>query len=69
MEVKKLIVLGTLVAVLAGLLLSNITDTSASIADSSIPDNEVASNQSKADNSCASASITITMTTAPMPDE
>lgn len=66
---KRLIALAALLAMLVGLLLSGIGDTGISIANTSIPDNEVTSSQSKANNSSSSATITITMTTAPLPDE
>lgn len=67
---KRLIVLVALVSVLAGLVLLGISDTSASIADANIPDNQITSSQSEEDNSdSASATITITWTTAPLPDE
>jgi len=57
-----------LVSVLMGLLLSGISDTRASIADTSIPDDKVTS--CGTDNSdSASAMITITWTTAPLNDE
>ena len=49
------------VAVSVGLLLSRMPITSASIANTGIPDNEVTSNQSGANNSSASATITIRM--------
>jgi len=44
------------------LLVSGISDTSASLADTSIPDNEIASSISGVNNSSASATITITWT-------
>ena len=66
---ERLIVLVTLLAILAGLLLLGIVDTSASIADASIPD-EIVSNVNQTGNSdTASAIITIIMRTAPLPDE
>lgn len=58
-------VLVTLLAILAGLLLSGISDTSASIADTSILDNEITASQGEPNNSCATATITITMYTLP----
>lgn len=65
---KELIVLIILVVILAGFLLSNIDDTSASATDTDVPDNKLINNPSKADasNSSASATITIRMTTAPL---
>lgn len=65
---KRPVALVALLRILAGFLLSGITDASASIADSSTPDDEVAS--SVAENSdSASATVTITWQTAPMLDE
>lgn len=60
---KRLIVLVALPALLVGFVLSNTADTSTSISDTSIPDNEVASSISEANNSPASATITVTWTT------
>jgi hypothetical protein len=57
-----LIVLLVLVVVLASSSASPVSDTSASLADSSIPDNEITTNQTEASDSSASTSITITMT-------
>jgi len=51
------------------LLLSGIIDTGASVAGTNITDNEVTSNLSEANNSSASATITITMWVTPLPDE
>ena len=48
---------------LIGLVLLGISDTRISIAQTAIPDNEVTSSVSKASNSSASATITITMYT------
>ena len=59
-----LIALVVLVMMLAGLPASAVPDTDASLADTGIPDNEVSSIVSKASNSSASATITITMYTA-----
>lgn len=61
---KKIVALATLGALLTGILLLQLTDTNTPIADTSIPDNEVGSSASEADNSSASATITITMTGA-----
>lgn len=67
---KRLLVLIAFIALLGAFVLSNISDTSASTADASIPDNEVSSSLSEADASdSASATITIRVTTAPLPDE
>jgi len=51
------------------LLLVRYCDAGISIADTSISDSEVASSRSKANNSCASARITITMTPVSLPDK
>jgi hypothetical protein len=58
-EAKKPFLLVTLAILLAGLILLGLSDTSISIADTGIPDNEAASNEP--DNSSATATITITM--------
>ena len=59
---ERLVVIAALVVLLGSLLLLNINDTKVSIADSSIPDDEVASSEvNNADS--ASATITITMYT------
>jgi len=55
-----LIALVVLVMILAKLPASVVSDTS--LADSSIPDNEITTGQPEASNSSASATITITMT-------
>jgi len=60
-ELKSLLFLVALAVILLGLPLSTISDSSAPLADSNIPDNEVATNQAEANNSSASATITITM--------
>lgn len=67
-EVKRPVVLLTLLAILASLLLSGISDGSASVTDTSIPDDEVTASTG-GNNSSASATITITMTTVCLPDE
>ena len=59
---KRLVTIVTLAVLLAGLVLLGLSDTRISIADTSIPDNAVISSVSKASNSSASATITITMT-------
>jgi len=60
--VKRLLVLIAFIALLGAFVLSNISDTSASTADASIPENEVSSGLSEADDSdSASATITIRM--------
>ena len=59
---KSLLFLVALVVILLGLPLSAISDSSAPLADSNIPDNEITTRQTEASNSSASATITITMT-------
>ena len=61
MEVKRLILLIALVVILAGLPVLVVSDTSASLADSNIPDNDITTMRTEASNSSASATITITM--------
>jgi hypothetical protein len=56
-EVKRMVT----VILLLGLVLLGLSDIDISVAGMSIPDNEVASIVSKASNSSASATITITM--------
>jgi len=51
-----------LIVILVGLFLSGLGDTAISVADTSIPGVEVNSSVSKASNSSASGTITITMT-------
>ena len=67
MEVKRAFFLIIVAIILVGAVLFGLSDTAISIADTGIPDNEVSSIVSKASNSSASASITITMYT--LPDE
>jgi len=45
--VKRIAILVILALMLSGLVLSNITDTAASIADTSIPDNEITTSASE----------------------
>lgn len=66
---KRLIVLVLLLALLSGFVLSDIADTSASVSDSGIPDNEVTSNASNRNSSSASATITITITPVSLGNE
>ncbi len=67
---RRLTILATLIVVLAALLLSGISDGSPSIADTSIPDNETATSVNQTDSPLsANATITIIMTTPPLPDE
>ena len=65
MEVKKPFLLATLAILLAGLVLFGLSDTSISIADTGVPNSEATSSVSKAGNSSASATITITMIGTP----
>ena len=58
---KKPFLRATLAIILAGLVLLGLTDTSISIADTGVPNREATSSVSKASNSSASATITITM--------
>ncbi len=60
---KRLLVLLTLVVVVAGLFMPG--DSKALIADTNVPDNEIASSA----NQTHSATLTITMITPPLPDE
>jgi hypothetical protein len=60
--VKRLVTVVILAILLVGLILLSISDTNTAIADTSISDNEVANGITKANNSPASAAITITMT-------
>ena len=67
---KRLAVLVPLVAVLIALLLLGVADSAASIADTSIPGNEVATSASESNSpQSSSATIRIIMRTAPLPDE
>ena len=59
---RRLFILVILAILLAGLVLLGSSDSDISLADTSIPDNEVTSSISKASNSSTSATITITMT-------
>ena len=58
---KRLAVLVILTILMAGLVFFELSDTDISIANTLVPDNEVTSTISKASNSSASATITITM--------
>lgn len=58
---KKIVALATLGALLTGILSAQPTDTSASIANTSIRDNDVASSVSEANDSSASVTIAIRM--------
>lgn len=61
MEVNRAFFLIILAIILVGAVLFGMSDTAISIADTNVPDDEVASSVSKASNSSASATITITM--------
>ena len=58
---KRLIPLIALVVILAGLPVLVVSDTGASLTDTSTPGNEITTSQTEASNSSASATITITM--------
>ena len=58
---KRLVTIVAFAIILAGLVLFGLSDTSISIADTDVPNNETTSSLSKASNSSASATITITM--------
>ena len=62
---KRLTVLVIVAILLTGLVLLGLSDTSISVADTSVPNNETTSAISQASNSSASATIKITMTTVP----
>ena len=63
-EMKRRVTVVILAILVAVLVLFGLNDTDIAIADTSIPDNEVASSVSKAGNSSASATIMTTMTVA-----
>ena len=58
---QRLFFLTILAVILAGLILFGLSDGAISIGDTGTPNNEVTSSVSKASNSSASATITITM--------
>jgi len=60
--VLRLFFIAIIVVLLAGVVLFGLSDTAISIADTSIPDDEITTSQTEASNSSASAAITITMT-------
>ena len=60
---KRVVASVAIAVLLIGLVLLGISDTRIAIADTGMPDNEVVSSVSKASNSSASATITITMYT------
>ncbi len=59
---KRPVTIVILTILLVGLVLLGLNDTGISVADTGAPNNEVPSSASKAGNSSASATITITMT-------
>ena len=61
---KRLVTIIATAILLIGLVLLGSSDTRISIADTRVPDDEVTSSISKANNSSASATITITMYTS-----
>ena len=61
METNRTFLVIILASLLVGLVLLGLSDTRISIADTNVPNDEVASRVSKASNSSASATITITM--------
>jgi len=65
---KSLVVLLALMVILTGLLLSG--DSLATTADTTVPNNEITSNTNQTDSPLsANATITIIMTTPPLPRE
>ena len=58
---KRLVIIVILTTLIVGLALSGLNDTRIASADTGTPNSEVASSISKASNSSASATITITM--------
>ena len=68
-EVKRLVVLVMLVALVTGLFLSRVTDTSTSIANTSVPDNEATAGVREVKRGGIAMLLSITMTTAAFPDE
>ena len=67
---KRLTHLVPLVIMLAALVLLGVADSKASIADTSIPDNEVATSASESNSpQSSSATIRIIMRTPPLPNE
>ena len=65
---KRLLILLAFVVVIAGLFMTG--GSKASIADTGVPNNEIASSVNQTDSPLsANATITIIMTTPPLPDE
>ena len=58
---RRSFVLAILAILLVGLILFGLSDTEISVADTGVPSNEATGSMSKANNSSASATITITM--------
>ncbi len=70
MEVKRLTHFVLLAAMLTALVLLGVADSAASIADTSIPCNEVATSASESNSpQSSSATIRIIMRTPPLPNE
>jgi len=59
--VNRLVTVVTLAILLVGLILIGSSDRHISVADNSVPDDEIIASQTEASNSSASATITITM--------
>ena len=59
---KRLVTVAILAVLLMALILIGFSDKAVSVADTSVPNNDAIGSVSKADNSSASATITITMT-------
>jgi hypothetical protein len=60
--VKRILFVVTFAVLLGSLILFSVSDTTISVAHSSVPANEVAGTTDKASNCSGSATITITMT-------
>jgi len=69
--VRKLnLVILAIIVFVAGVLCLGTSDSKASIADTNVPNNDVTTTVNQTDNpSSATATITITMRTPPLPDE
>ena len=61
---KRLVTIVTIAILLVGLVLAGLSDTAISVADTGVPDSEITRSITKASNSSAGATITITMTGA-----
>jgi hypothetical protein len=62
-EVKRLVTVATLAVLLVASILTGLGDKDVSVADTSVPNNDITSSVSKAGNSSASVTIKITMYT------